>query len=234
MSTKRLFEKYREAAIQHHVRLIECDVRASNRAADRLFGFWKEIAAGGPEMLEQLKVFLQDEDPSVRGWAAAQLLDDMPDEAKPVLERLILDAPLEIKWSAEWRLAEWRDKLAHGGESSYTKMQRLLEGYRQAVFRHEAALESGDANDATAAYAELIERAHELRHGGEERPRLGFLTLGADKHPAVRFWSAMHTLDYGPMAEHTLQKLVKRIKGRIGMAASLALTEWKAGRLTFP
>jgi hypothetical protein len=225
MTTKRLFEKYREAAIRHHVRLIEGNVRASNRAADRLFGFWKEIKAGGPEMLEQLKLFLQDEDPSVRGWAAAQLLEDMPQDAEPVLERLAIDAPWPITSNAEWSLAEWRDKLAHGGESTSTKIERLLEEYRQAVFCHQAAI---------AACVELTERAKAFRHADDPKLKSNFLTLRADKSPAVGCWAAMHTMDYGPMGDKTLRRLASRAQGWVKIAVHLVLAQWQAGRLTFP
>jgi hypothetical protein len=100
-----LIARYRDAARRHGVAKTS---RAANRAAVELAGIHRELRAHGSAALEQIMPLLQDQDASVRGWAAAHALQFAPQQAAAVLEELAAGPFGPIRASASMTLREWR------------------------------------------------------------------------------------------------------------------------------
>ena len=100
-----LVARYREAAIRH--RLANTS-REANKAAAEIAGIYRELRQRGSTALERLLPLLQDQDASVRGWAAAHALQFAPQQAIAVLEELAAGPFGPLRASASMTLREWR------------------------------------------------------------------------------------------------------------------------------
>jgi hypothetical protein len=103
-----LLAAYRVAASAHRQASLNGDYRAGNLQADLIARIFGELRRRGREAQERLLEFLGDEDPGVRGWAAAHMLEFAPDRAAQVLEQLVQSEPWPANTSAEMTLKVWR------------------------------------------------------------------------------------------------------------------------------
>ena len=106
-----------------------------------------------------------------------------------------------------------------------------LASYRDAACAHGAATLVGDSDRANRAAKMIREMYLELAQLDQlERLR----ELLVDDDPSTRSWSASHLLHTWPReAEPVLRELAKR-EDILGLNASMALHEWKGGRLKPP
>lgn len=106
-----------------------------------------------------------------------------------------------------------------------------LASYREAAHNHGAATLSGDSDRANRAAKNIRAMYLELARLNElERLR----DLLVDDDPSVRSWAASHLLHTLPReAEPALRELAKR-DDILGFNSSMALHEWKGGRLKPP
>lgn len=107
-SIEDLLEAYRHAAGTHRQSLLIGDYKTGNPQADLLARIYGELRRRGREAQERLLEFLGDEDPGVRGWAGAHMLQIAEDRAVPVLEKLVQSEPWPANTSAEMTLKTWR------------------------------------------------------------------------------------------------------------------------------
>jgi hypothetical protein len=102
-----LLESYRQAAIRHRTALEEGNAKAANRAHDKVVKLSHHFRHGGSDLQEAFIVLLNDENLSVRAWAATHALEFAPDEAVRVLRKIARGPRSLIRLSAEMVLAQW-------------------------------------------------------------------------------------------------------------------------------
>ena len=105
-----MIEKYREAARRHGEATERGDDKVANKTAEVIAAAHREIVSCGEAASDALLALLDDVEPGVRLWAAADLLDRYPDKAVPVLAELVSTTRL-IGMSAQQTLKEWRGRL---------------------------------------------------------------------------------------------------------------------------
>src|SRR4051812_45451301 len=107
MDTNIIVKEYREGALMHGVGTNSGDHKKANEGYSKLNAAYKIIKSEDPE-LNSLKELLNDEDSSVKSWAAAHLLLVDPKIAEPVLEEIAKEKGL-VAFSAEMTLEQWRN-----------------------------------------------------------------------------------------------------------------------------
>ena len=100
-----LVARYKDAAKRHGLAKTS---RAANKAAEEVASIHRELRQRGLAALERLLPLLQDQDVSVRGWAAAHALQFAPQQATAVLEELAAGPASPIRVDALMTLREWR------------------------------------------------------------------------------------------------------------------------------
>ena len=105
------FLDYRVTAMLHGRSMGIGRPETCNHAYDKLTRIRLELAARGDEQRRRLLEFLDDDDPSVRSWAAVDALAKAPDDGVRVL-REIANSPdmvgLDAKMILElWDAGEW-------------------------------------------------------------------------------------------------------------------------------
>jgi hypothetical protein len=103
-----LLEPYRHAANAHRQALLTGDYRTENPQADLIARIYGELRRRGRETQERLLGFLDGEEPGVREWAAAHMLELAPGRDAPVLDELVQSEPWPANTSAEMKLKAWR------------------------------------------------------------------------------------------------------------------------------
>jgi hypothetical protein len=118
-------------------------------------------------------------------------------------------------------------------ETRAADISELKRVYRDAAAKHGEATERADHHVANEMADLVAEIYAELRSRGSDAQR-ELLGLLADEAASVRLWAATHALEFAPEdGEPVLRSLVSM--GRLlGFTADMTLTEWRAGRLTFP
>lgn len=106
-----LLERYREAAIKHGQGTPAGDPKLTNRSHDIIVSTFKEIKRE-EYGLERLAKFLEDEDTSVRSWAACNLLHIENTDATILLG---FNAKMTLKEWDTGKLIFWRDMQRLGG-----------------------------------------------------------------------------------------------------------------------
>jgi hypothetical protein len=107
----------------------------------------------------------------------------------------------------------------------------LVESYRRAVLAHAKATAAGRHRVANRNYDEIAAIANELRARGSTGARL-LESLLRDDDVAVRVWAATHCLPFAAAsAEAVLTEAAAGPPGPERLAAEMALSEWRAGRL---
>ena len=107
MKADKLLEAYRQTAIRYGRAIEKGNPRAVNRAHDKLVKLSHPFRHGGPDMQRLFMGLLEDEDVSVRAWAATHALEFASEEAVSVLRKLESEAPWPINLDAEMVLREW-------------------------------------------------------------------------------------------------------------------------------
>lgn len=103
-----LKDAYRVAAASHGAATSRGRHRVANRCADELILLSRELRNRGVEGHKALQQLLDDEDLSVRVWAAAHSLPFAHDLAEKILEKVAAGPPSPVRLTAEMTLAEWR------------------------------------------------------------------------------------------------------------------------------
>ena len=103
-----LIERYRRAAAQHYRSTSEGVVRETNKAADEIARVYRELRQRGLAAQQLLLPLLEDDDPGVRGWAAAHALEFAQEKGVPVLEAEARYSDDLHRFGAEMTLREWR------------------------------------------------------------------------------------------------------------------------------
>jgi len=163
--------RYREAAIAHGAATESGDHKQANAVYDRLIEALEELRAI-PDGLRALESMLQDQNSSVRSWAASHLLPTRSDAAIEVLEQVSREPGL-VAFSAHMVLKEWRAGRSFTLiESEYDKVPALL-GATVVGFRD--SIEYGQLDEelktvpglVCAAFARYLVRCQEAeeRHG---------------------------------------------------------------------
>lgn len=80
--------EYREAAIAHRTASWEGRYKVANNAFERLASVVRGLHRRGPEAQNELLALLNDDQLTVRGWAAAPILEFAPEQAEAVLEQI--------------------------------------------------------------------------------------------------------------------------------------------------
>ena len=107
----------------------------------------------------------------------------------------------------------------------------LATQYADAASAHGVATGVGDSDAANSAHDVIAGIYRTLRERGHERHLLPLLEH-AD--PAVAAWAAAHALEFAPEdGERRLTELAQS-EDLIGFGAEMTLSEWRAGRLSFP
>ena len=103
-----LLDAYRVAAKAHRQASVNGNYKSGNPQADRIAEIYAELRRRGRDAQERLLDFLCDEDPGVKAWAAAHMLEFAADQAVPVLEALATSEPWPANISADTTLQVWR------------------------------------------------------------------------------------------------------------------------------
>jgi Domain of unknown function (DUF2019) len=113
-------------------------------------------------------------------------------------------------------------------------VDELLKRYAIAAVSHGQAIREASSEEANFAYDTLDAILGELwRRGPEARDRL--LALLFDERIEVRAWAASHALEFASeQAEEVLKEISAGPRSLLQFSATLALREWRAGRLRFP
>jgi hypothetical protein len=107
-----------------------------------------------------------------------------------------------------------------------------IERYAEAAAAHGRATEGGDSKSANKAYDIIADVYRELR---EEGARDRLLPLLEHPDASVRCWAGAHALEFAPEdGERVLTDLAQGDRSTIGFDAKMTLSEWRAGKLTFP
>jgi len=101
-----LLERYREAAIKHGQGTPAGDPKLTNRSHDIIVSTFKEIKRE-EYGLERLAKFLEDEDTSVRSWAACNLLHIEKFHSRKILEHIENTDATILGFDAKMTLKEW-------------------------------------------------------------------------------------------------------------------------------
>lgn len=114
MTPDQLITEYRKAAIIHGEASEAGNARRCNAAYDELTRIRRQLRQAGPEHARKILTLLDDENRSVRSWAAVDALDLSPDDGVRVLREVAsgprgmvrLDAEMVLKlWDAgEWKI----------------------------------------------------------------------------------------------------------------------------------
>ncbi|HJP58903.1 MAG TPA: hypothetical protein VJ865_02855 [Gemmatimonadaceae bacterium] len=103
-----LGDAYRTAAAAQGQAVVAGDHKVANRHSDLLFAISRELRGRGEAGQSVLLPLLNDSDESVRSWAAADVLEFVPELAVPVLEVLAETNGLP-GLNAKMTLQEWRN-----------------------------------------------------------------------------------------------------------------------------
>jgi hypothetical protein len=76
---------YRQTAIQHGAGTNSGDYRSTNKAADKLRELREQLREAGDDAQLALTALFEDENPSVRLWAARDCLSVVPERAVEIL-----------------------------------------------------------------------------------------------------------------------------------------------------
>jgi hypothetical protein len=115
------------------------------------------------------------------------------------------------------------------GESD--PLHPLVHQYAEAASAHKEATAAGDSKRANQAHDVVAAIYRRLREQGEQRQLLPLLS---HDDAAVVAWAGAHALEFAPEeGERALAELAQR-DGLIGFGARMTLSEWRAGKLTFP
>jgi len=102
-NVQELLKKYREAAIGHG----SPNPREANAWHDRLHAYYK-VLRESEEGRQGIASLMDDQDPHVRGWAAAHSLQYYTEQARIVLQTLCTEeVPWQVAFSAEMTLKEY-------------------------------------------------------------------------------------------------------------------------------
>jgi hypothetical protein len=103
-----LLDAYRLAAMNHRAASLAGEYKAGNPQADIIARIYHELRRRGPEAQNSLLDLINDDDPGVRAWAAAHVLEIEPERGVPVLEALAQSEPWPANTNAETTLQVWR------------------------------------------------------------------------------------------------------------------------------
>lgn len=106
--TRLLIRLYAEAAAMHGKASAEGDYENANHQYDIIATVYRELRARGRDNQLTLLGLLQDNNPSVRLWAASHALEFAPEEGEPVLVELYNSERGLHRLNAEMTLEEWR------------------------------------------------------------------------------------------------------------------------------
>jgi hypothetical protein len=104
-----LIEKYRISSAKHGSALEAAKPKAANKEFDTILALKKELRSRGEEGWQRLRPLLQAQEQGTRYWAAAFLLDFVPDEAERVLSELASIPKSFVGLSAELTLNKWKN-----------------------------------------------------------------------------------------------------------------------------
>lgn len=111
--------------------------------------------------------------------------------------------------------------------------ESIVSTYMAAAIEHNHATSVGDHKAADRAHDIIATMYSQLRRQGHAG-QAELVPLLAHENVGVRTWAASHALEFAPrLGEPVLESLAAE-PGFAGFTAGMVLSEWRAGRLTFP
>ena len=107
LSIDDLIGHYATAALLHGKNTISGNYRETNRHHDIIAAIYRELKLRGDEAVKRLTELLENDDDSVKVWAAAHTLEFNELECSNILEKIGLDRGL-VPLAARMTLREWR------------------------------------------------------------------------------------------------------------------------------
>ena len=114
MTLDELIAAYRREAIAHGRGLEDGNSRRCNRAHDALAGIRDQLRQSGPQYQDALLALLDDDNASVRSWAAMDVLQFSPEDGVRVLREVASGPRGMVRLDAEMVLERWQAGEWHG------------------------------------------------------------------------------------------------------------------------
>lgn len=107
-SVAELSTLYEEAAMMQWQALQDANAKAANIQYGRIEAIRRELRNRGREGESALLTLMGSNNPHVRAWAAAHVLEFDPKRAEAELEQLANGPPSMVRLDAEMTLKQWR------------------------------------------------------------------------------------------------------------------------------
>jgi hypothetical protein len=107
----------------------------------------------------------------------------------------------------------------------------IVDRYVALATRHGEATESGNSDDANAAYRELTDLFAQIIENGDREKLIPLLT---HPNPAVRAKAAFHTHAMDSQRSESVLEEVANSSGLVGFSAGMTLKQLKSEGLTPP
>ncbi|HCS55260.1 MAG TPA: hypothetical protein DIW81_27355 [Planctomycetaceae bacterium] len=117
------------------------------------------------------------------------------------------------------------------GRGDLTDTTTIIDRYVALATKHGEATESGDSDDANAAYNELNEVFARIV---QDYDREKLATLLTHSNPAVRAKAAFHTYKLDAQRSASVLKEVSQGSGLVAFSAGMTLKQLKNGGVTPP
>lgn len=114
-TTEDLASAFADAARERGEFMAACQPKRANAKFDQMTKLYAELRRRGSDAQRQLLAFLKSENPHVRLYTATYALEFDPEQALPVLERILQSEVGLLKFTARMTLEQW-----HKGEIRFS------------------------------------------------------------------------------------------------------------------